>query len=129
MNKLFSAGILIFASLVPLACGKVYNSSTYDASTYGSADGSANFLAAKSVIKTACANCHTRPSHQSWAGMSEKEFIAQALIKPGSLAASSLYTKIQGNRTNIPGNMPDGGSLLTGAELDKMEAWILGATP
>ncbi|MBC7371656.1 MAG: cytochrome c [Bdellovibrionaceae bacterium] len=129
MNKLFAATILTMASLIPLGCGKVYNSSTYDASTYGSANGSANFLAAQAVIKTSCASCHTRPSHQAWGGLSEKDFIAQGLIKPASLANSTLYTKIQGNRTTVPGNMPDGGSLLTGADLDKMEAWIMGATP
>lgn len=129
MKSLLAAGLILMASLIPLGCGKVYNSSTYDASTYGSADGSATFLAAKATINTSCANCHTRPSHQAWSGMSEKEFIAQGLIKPGNLAASSLYTKIQGNRTMISGNMPAGGSLLTGAELDKMEAWIMGATP
>lgn len=129
MNKHSIAALLFFATLSPLGCGKVYNSSTYDASTYGSADGSPAFLAAKEIIKVSCADCHTRPSHQAWAGMSEKQFIDQNLIIPGNLAGSVLYTKTRGNRTSIPGNMPDGGTDLTSAELDAMEAWILNATP
>ncbi len=129
MNKILATGFLIFSSLAPVACGKVYNSSTYDASTYGSADGTPQFLAAKTIIKNSCASCHTRPSHEAWAGMSEKDFLTQGLIKAGNLAGSSLYTKIQGNRTSTPGNMPDGGSLLTGAELDTLENWILNITP
>ncbi|MBK9323588.1 MAG: hypothetical protein IPM97_11715 [Bdellovibrionaceae bacterium] len=129
MNKLITAVTLMLLFLGPIGCGKVYNSSTYDASTYGSADGSAQFLAAKTIIKNSCANCHTRPSHEAWSGMSEKDFISKGLVAAGNLAGSSLYTKIQGNRTSTPGNMPDGGSLLTGSELDTLESWILNITP
>jgi mono/diheme cytochrome c family protein len=129
VNRYFSALILCLASFVPLACGKVYNSSSYDASTYGAADGTAQFLAAKDIIKTNCASCHTRPSHQAWAGFSEKDFISQNLIKAGNLAGSLLYTKIQGNRTATPGNMPDGGTLLTTAQIITIENWILNIPP
>lgn len=129
MNKVLAAALMSLALLTPLACGKVYNSSTYDASTYGTADGTAQFLAAKAIINTSCASCHTRPSHEAWAGMDEAAFVSQGLIKGGSLENSVLYTKIQGNRTAIPGNMPDGGTLLTSAELDTLEAWILSVAP
>ena len=129
MNKLLAAGIVLAACLPPLGCGKVYNSSTYDAFTYGSAGGTAQFLAAKDIIKNNCATCHTHPSHQAWAGMSEKDFITQNYVVAGNLAGSQLYTKIQGNRTGIAGNMPEGGTPLTSAQLDTMEAWILNIAP
>lgn len=126
MKKLLTAGLTTLTLLAPLACGKIYNSSSYDVTTYGSATGSAKFLAARQIIKTSCANCHTRPSHQAWAGMSEQDFINQGLVKVGNLIGSTLYTKIQGNRTSTPGNMPDGGTPLTAAELTTIEDWILG---
>lgn len=129
MNKILAAGLTTLTLLTPLACGKVYNSSSYDASIYGTADGTAQFLAAKAIITASCANCHTRSSHQAWAGMDESTFVTQGLIVGGSLVNSSLYTKIQGNRTAIPGNMPDGGTLLTSSELDTIEAWILSVAP
>lgn len=125
MKKLLLAGLTTLAFLSPLACGKIYNSSSYDATSYGSADGTPAFLAAKQIIKASCTNCHTRPSHVAWAGMSEDDFISQGLVLPGSLEGSSLYTKILGNRTSIPGNMPDGGAPLTSAELTTLENWIL----
>lgn len=125
MRKLIPAALTTLAMLAPLGCGKVYNSSTYDATTYGSADGSAQFLAAQAIIKANCASCHTRPSHQAWAGMSEKDYITQGLIKAGNLTGSTLYTKIQGNRTSTPGNMPDGGTPLTSDQLTTIENWIL----
>lgn len=125
MTKLLRAGLTTLALLTPLACGKVYNSSTYDATAYGSADGSPQFLAAQAIIKTSCAGCHTRPSHQAWAGMNEQDYINQGLIKPGNLSGSTLYTKILGNRTSTPGNMPDGGTPLTANELTTLENWIL----
>lgn len=119
----------MIALLASLGCGKVYNSSSYDATIYGSADGSAEFLAAQVIITSKCANCHTRPSHQAWAGMTEAEFISSGYIKAQDLAGSSLYTKILGNRTSIQGNMPTVGTPLTSAELDTMEAWIMSITP
>jgi len=129
MNRHALAALTTLALLSPLGCGKVYNSSTYDATSYGSADGSPQFLAAQAIIKADCAACHTRPSHQAWAGMSEADYINQGLIKPGNLSGSSLYTKILGNRTSIPGNMPDGGTPLTAEELTTIENWILNITP
>jgi uncharacterized membrane protein len=126
MKKLWTAGLATLTLLSPLACGKVYNSSTYDATIYGSASGSVKFLAAKEIIKTSCANCHTHASHQAWAGMSEQDFITQGLVLAGDLSGSTLYTKILGNRTSTPGNMPDGGTPLTATELTTIEDWILG---
>jgi uncharacterized membrane protein len=129
MTKIFSASIVVLLSLAPLGCGKVYNSSTYDANTYGNATGSSNFLAAKTVINENCATCHTHPTHQAWAGMSEQQFIQQGLVVAGNLAGSQLYTKIQGNRTTVPGNMPDGGAPLTPDQITTIETWILNITP
>jgi uncharacterized membrane protein len=126
MKKFLTAGLTAITLLMPLACGKVYNSSSYDASTYGSASGSAKFLAAKQIITASCANCHTRASHQAWAGMSEQEFITQGLVTVGNLSGSTLYTKILGNRTTTAGNMPDGGTPLTSSEITTIEDWILG---
>jgi hypothetical protein len=130
MKKLLAAAVLGALSLMPIGCGKVYNSSSFDPSIYGTSGGgttgSTTFLAAKTIINENCATCHTHPSHQAWAGMGEADFIAQGLVTPGSLTGSMIYTKIQGNRTGIAGNMPDGGTLLTGAQLDTMEAWITG---
>ncbi|HEY8270325.1 MAG TPA: hypothetical protein VIG33_05510 [Pseudobdellovibrionaceae bacterium] len=126
MKRALRAGLTIFGLLAPLACGKIYNSSTYDATTYGASDGSVKFLAAKEIIKTNCATCHTRASHQAWAGMNEQDFISQGLVVAGNFSGSLLYTKIQGNRTSTPGNMPEGGTLLSGAELTVIEDWILG---
>ncbi len=126
MRKLLTASLTALSFFSPLGCGKVYNSSTYDAATYGSATGSAKFLAAKQIINTSCASCHTRASHQAWAGMSEQDFITQGLVKVGNLSGSTIYTKILGNRTSTPGNMPDGGTPLTATELTTIEDWILG---
>ena len=120
------AGITALALLTPLACGKIYNSSTYDASTYGAgATGTAQFIAAQAIIRENCASCHTRPSHQAWAGMSEADFVSQGLIVGRSLTGSMLYTKILGNRAGTPGNMPDGGTPLTSDQLTVLETWIL----
>lgn len=130
MKKILTAGLMLFTLSVPLACGKVYNSSSYDASTYGRTTGGTDqFVAAKAIITESCANCHTRTSHQAWAGMSEEDFVSQNLITGGSLENSVLYTKIQGNRTSTPGNMPEGGSLLTSEQLDTLEAWIMSVAP
>ncbi|WP_413290796.1 hypothetical protein [Bdellovibrio sp. HCB337] len=128
-TKILSVGLTAIALLAPIGCGKVYNSSSYDATTYGVSTGSAQFLAAKEIIVAKCASCHTRPSHAAWAGTSEEEYISQGLIKAQDLEGSVLYTKIQGNRTAIAGNMPFGGTPLTDAELDTMEAWINSITP
>ena len=129
MNKTLSAGLTLMYLLAPVACGKVYNSSSYDASIYGSVTGTAEFLAAKDVINSHCATCHTHISHQAWAGMSEQEFIQKGLVQGGSLTGSMLYTKILGNKTSTAGNMPDGGTPLTSDELSKIETWILSITP
>lgn len=124
-RRLALTALTTLAFLAPLGCGKVYNSSTYDASTYGSSDGSAQFLAAQAIIKDNCASCHTRPSHAAWAGLSEADYISQGLIKAGNLTGSTLYTKILGNRTSTPGNMPDGGTPLTSDQITTIENWIL----
>lgn len=124
-RRLALTALTTLALLAPLGCGKVYNSSTYDATTYGSATGSAQFLAAQAIIKENCASCHTRPSHQAWAGLSEADYISQGLVKAGSLTGSMLYTKILGNSTGIAGNMPDGGTPLTADQLTTIETWIL----
>jgi mono/diheme cytochrome c family protein len=129
MKKYFTAGITALTLLAPLACGKIYNSSSYDSTIYGTATGSAQFLAAKTIITQNCASCHTRPSHEAWAGMDEAAFKTARLIEPGSLINSQLYTKILGNRTTTPGNMPDGGTPLSSAQLDTIEDWIVNATP
>lgn len=127
MNKLLLAGLTTLALLTPLACGKVYNSSSYDASTYGdgAVSGTPQFVAAAKIIRENCATCHTRPSHQAWGGMSESDFVAQGLVKGGDLSGSTLYTKIQGNTTGTPGNMPDGGTPLTSDQISTIETWIL----
>jgi mono/diheme cytochrome c family protein len=128
MTKLISNALFIAGLLIPLGCGKVYNSSTYDSSTYGSggSTGSALFLAAKAVIDQHCSICHTQASHMAWAGMGEQDFVSRGLVTPGSLESSVLYTKISGNRTAINGNMPQGGAPLSSSELDILEAWIQG---
>lgn len=128
-HKLFAIGTTTLALLASMGCGKVYNSDTYDATTYGNSTGTPQFLAAKEIIVAKCASCHTRPSHAAWAGTDEAGFISQGLIKAQDLAGSMLYTKIQGNRTGIAGNMPFGGTPLTDAELDTMEAWIMSIPP
>jgi len=128
MKLIFSVGTSLIFILALGACGKVYNSSTYDASAYGAATGSANFLAAQAIIKANCAICHVQPSHQAWGGMSEADFISQGLVKPGDLAGSLLYTKIQGNRSGVAGDMPQGGTPLTSDQITVIETWILNIT-
>jgi uncharacterized membrane protein len=119
---------LLLGLTMPAGCGKIYNSSTFDSSTYGVTTGSAQFLAAKAVINTHCSTCHTRASHEAWAGMGEADFVSQGLVTPRSLEGSSIYTKIMGNRTAITGNMPQGGAPLNDEELTVMENWIQGMT-
>jgi uncharacterized membrane protein len=120
--------LLLISLLSPLGCGKIYNSSTFDSSTYGVTTGSTQFLAAKVIINQNCASCHSRASHAAWAGMSEAAFISQGIVVPRSLEGSSLYTKILGNRTATVGNMPQGGAALSDDELTTIENWILGIT-
>ncbi|WP_413294339.1 hypothetical protein ACLSU7_04425 [Bdellovibrio sp. HCB185ZH] len=125
-TKLVLSAILGLALLTPLSCGKAYNSSSYDADIYGEGGGGTPaFQAAQAILRDRCATCHTQASHQTWGNISEAQFIAQGLVSPGSLSGSQLYTKIAGNSTGIPGNMPPSGGNLSSTELQTIEMWIL----
>lgn len=127
MTKLVLSAVLGLALLTPLSCGKTYNSSSYDADIYGEGGGGTPaFQAAQAILRDKCATCHTQASHASWGNISASQFVALGLVTAGSLTGSQLYTKITGNSTGIPGNMPVGGANLSSTELQTIETWILG---
>ncbi len=124
--------IHLFKKIMPLlfmnflvfnfGCGKVRNSSSNDASIYGSSvTGSANFLEARTVLAASCFSCHS-----NWANYNESQFVSANLVRANSLLNSSLYTRIRGNDTGIAGDMPQSNPNLSNDDMAKIKQWIQG---
>ena len=114
--------IAVLGLSVIFGCGRSpYNSSTSDALKYGSTvSGTANFLAARTVMLSSCFACHG-----SWSAWTEAEFVSNGRVVATSLADSILYTRIRGNSTGVAGNMPQNGSL-SSEDIVVIKNWILG---
>lgn len=113
--------VLIFSSF-NISCGKVRNSSSNDASIYGSSvTGSANFLEARTVLAASCFSCHS-----NWASYNENQFVSANLVRANSLLNSSLYTRIRGNDTGVAGDMPQSNPNLSNDDMAKIKQWIQG---
>lgn len=111
---------MICLILCVISCGPVMNSSTADAERYGtSATGTEAFKAAQKVVVNKCASCHV-----AWASYSEADYVNSNRVFRRSLLDSVLYTKIKGNESGIPGNMPPG-EPLTNDEIFAFKFWIL----
>lgn len=114
----FLLGIAL-ANVLLTGCGNPYNSSYSDALKYGSGvTGSANFIAARTVMVNHCFTCHAQ-----WAGWNEAAFLSGGIIATRDLTNSLLYSKIRGNEVNSAGNMPPSESLSV-EDLLAIRAWI-----
>lgn len=107
---------------VVFGCGRSpYNTSTSDALKYGSTvSGSADFLAARTVMLSSCFACHG-----SWSAWTAAEFVSNGRVVGGSLTDSILFTRIRGNSTGVSGDMPQNGSL-SSEDIVAIKTWILG---
>lgn len=118
MNHLVK--LLLVALLVLPACKlQTENSSVNDEDIYGSTiTGTAQYLAARSVLSKKCAGCH------SYSGMTEAELVNAGLVVAGSPAASRIYYRIAGSTGGGgPKNMPVG-STLSSTDLNTILVWI-----
>lgn len=107
--------------VLPIGCGKPYNSSSSDAEKYGvTAVGTTNFQTMMKVVTNKCVSCH-----QAYGNYGEAEFVSNGLVVARSLSGSKLYYKIRGNKTAVAGNMPPSESLST-EEINTFETWIMG---
>ena len=101
-------------------CIQTENSSSQDADLYGGgAGGSADFLAARQVIRTNCSACHT------FGTMTQAQLLAEGLFIPGDAVNSEIYYRLR-NSTGPQGpkDMPDNGSTLSGTDLALIADWI-----
>mgnify|MGYP001302381447 CR=1 FL=1 len=104
------------------SCGKVKNSSSGDATTYGSnVAGSTTFKAANAVLSTHCFSCHG-----GWSSYGEQDYVTNALVIASDPANSPLYTRTRGNdsgtgRDDMPLGRPD----LSFDEVKALKDWIL----
>lgn len=117
---------LILFSLLLSSCFQTENSSSLDADMYGNADGTAEFLAARTIMSNNCAGtCH------AYHTQSETQLKAAGLFVAGSPENSKLYCRLAGSSTcSISGskNMPQGGAL-NSTDVAVIKTWIQNATP
>lgn len=100
-------------------CIQEENSSSQDADLYGGSGGSADFLAARQVIRTNCSACHT------FGTMTEAQLLAEGLFIPGDALNSPIYYRLRNSSgTEGPKDMPDNGSTLSGTDLALIATWI-----
>lgn len=114
-------GLYVFVTILifSLGCGRPYNSSFSDKIKYGSSvTGSANFIAARTVMVNKCFSCHG-----DFAAWNESEFVSNGRVVQNSLIDSTLYTRIRGNTTGLAGNMPPGENL-SSEEITLFKTWI-----
>lgn len=122
--KALGLGVLI-GSL--LGCGKSINSSSTDKSLYGFTNtGGTQFRIAFPILAKNCIYCH---AHSDWANYNEGDFITNGKIIANDPTQSSIYYKLTGNDSGISGNMPLGGSAMTGDEIAAIKSWVEAATP
>lgn len=105
-------------------CFQTENSNTLDADTYGNAEGTAEFLAARAIMTQNCAGtCH------AYHTQSEADLKLQGLFVAGSPTTSKLYYRLTGS-TGGPGpkDMPQTGPLQS-SDVETIRTWIQNATP
>lgn len=104
-----------------IGCGPIYNTSYSDEEKYGKAlVGTEAYRAAQAVIINKCAGCHG-----AWAGWLEADYITNRKVERRSPINSILYTRVNGNDTEIAGDMPPSGPI-TNEEVITIRNWILG---
>ncbi len=127
MSKNWNLNIKTFKVTVGLSvmllsgCGKVKNSSSGDAATYGSnVVGSVTFKAAHPVLSKHCFSCHG-----GWAAYSEDDYVTNSLVERANPDNSSLYTRTRGNDVGGRQDMPIGRPDLSFDEIKALKDWIL----
>lgn len=101
------------------ACLQTENSSSLDASMYGNAEGTPEFLAAKNILSQSCNGCH------AYHTQSEAQLKAAGLFTAGDPDNSKLYYRLVGSASALgPKDMPQGGAL-SSSDLQAIRAWIL----
>jgi mono/diheme cytochrome c family protein len=106
------------------ACGpQLENFVTGDEARYGvTAEGTAEFQAALTVLNNNCVACHS-----DYGSLSEAEWIASGKVVAGNPSASTLYQNIRGSGVGAQ-NMPPS-STIGPSELSAISTWITNASP
>lgn len=116
-KKLYT-GLLTCLTLI--SCLQTENSSSMDSSVTGSPE----FMAARTVFLSSCANCH------DFHLLYEEELIARGDVVPGDAFNSPLYYRLAGSLgSEGPKDMPDGGGQLSATEVALVQTWIDNITP
>ena len=115
---MLKCSIIILLSVFSISCGKVKNSSSSDG---GTTVGTTDFVSATDVLNSKCFSCHS-----TWASYSSDDYIKKGLVSKGSVANSSLYTRIRGNDAGQAGDMPPGQPNISVSELKSIKTWISG---
>lgn len=121
MIRAFCCLILVVAAA---GCFQTENSSSLDADTYGNVNGTAEFLAVRTIFQNNCGGtCH------SYHSQTEAQLKAAGLFIAGSPNSSKLYYRLVGSDgSQGPKNMPTGGSL-SSSDLAQVRYWITNASP
>lgn len=116
---------LILLTLSLSACLlQTENSNSMDSEMYGDAGGSAEFLAARTIISQSCNGCH------AYHTLTEAQLKSAGLIVGGDAANSKIFYRLAGSAgTQGPKDMPQSGAALSRDDLDVIEAWIASVTP
>lgn len=116
----------LLLSLLLVSCGQSFNSHTGDAAYSGtngidtSTPAGQRLDAAYTVLKNECMSCHTG-YHNSWANYrTSSAWINAGLVSPGSINASSVYTRLK----NVGGDMPILNPQISETERQVLESWI-----
>lgn len=115
-------GILIGIALASASCEpQTYNSLTGDPGNFAADSGISDALASvRGIFRTYCIQCHA-----AYAGYSDAGWIASGLVKPGSPATSSIYTRLRGVGLGVSSeDMPLSGAALSTDEREVIKAWI-----
>ena len=119
-------GLILLSGLGMFACGQQAlnsNSDDEELSKQGESlpeDEDPKFIAAFTVIKNQCIDCHSG-YHNGWSSFSSSEkWISSGEITKGNSLESSLIKRLK----NYDGNMPLGGAQLSEEDLNILLDWI-----
>jgi hypothetical protein len=120
------AAIFILLLTMPVTgCFQTENSSSQDAGTYGNVDGTADFLAVRTIFSQSCggASCH------GYHTQTELQLKTAGLFIANDPDNSKLYYRLVGSSgSSGPKNMPSGGAL-SSSDVQQIRYWILNAAP
>lgn len=96
-----------------------YNTNSFDRTRYGNPVGEGP----AKIIQNKCINCHSG-EHDSWAGLTDAQWVATGLVIPGDPDNSLFIKRIYNTGISGVSNMPIGGGALPNDEYQALKDWI-----